>query len=84
MLSTLRVNYTNGHSAEVRIRLLLNGRSISVAQLGPDFIILREAESLPPCDAEMSLTIDGDEERWSIRLPEGLRTESKRVPIARI
>jgi hypothetical protein len=76
--------YQTGHSADVRIRLLLNGSSIPVSQLGPDFIILQEAQGHPPCDAEMSLTIDGEEETWSIRLPEGLSAESERVPIARI
>jgi hypothetical protein len=37
-----------GHSAQVKMRLLLNGSSIPVAQMGPDFLILKSPfEHLP-------------------------------------
>jgi hypothetical protein len=71
----------NGHSADVRIRLILNDRSIPVAQLRPDFLILHEPIEHPPADAEMILIVDGREESWHVRLPEGLRTVE---PITRI
>jgi hypothetical protein len=74
----------SSHSADVRIRLLLNGSSLSVAQLGPNFIILREAQNHPPCEGEISLTIDGKEKRWPVRLPEGLPANRTRVPIATV
>jgi hypothetical protein len=75
-------DYRNGHSAEVRMKLMLNGWSLPVAQLGPDFLILHEASEHPPANAEMSLVVDGHEERWPIRLPKGLSLGDRRVPIA--
>ena len=77
-------DYRNGHSAEVRMRLLLNGWSVPVAQLGPDFLILHEASEHPPADAEMSLTVDGHEERWRIRLPRGFQEGDRIVPTSAI
>lgn len=77
-------NYRNGHSAVVQMRLLLNGSSLSVAQLGPDFLILQDSHDHPPAEAEMSLTVDGQEERWRIRLPQGIRSSERLVPISNI
>ncbi|HTG42949.1 MAG TPA: hypothetical protein VK633_00335 [Verrucomicrobiae bacterium] len=75
-------DYRNGHSAEVRMRLMLNGWSLPVAQLGPDFLILHEAIEHPPAKAEMSLIVDGHEERWVIRLPKGLPAGDRIIPIS--
>ena len=75
-------DYRNGHSADVRMRLMLNGWSLPVAQLGPDFLILHEPREHPPADAEMSLIVDGHEERWTVRLPKGLQAGERIVPIS--
>jgi len=72
----------NGHSADVRIRLSVNGLELPVAQLGPDFLILRKSTSYPPAQAEISMSVDGDEERWKIDLPEGITPERIKTPIA--
>ena len=77
-------DYRNGHSADVRMRLLLNGFSLRIGQLGPDFLILREFREHPACEAEISLTVDGQEERWPVYLPEGPRPSDQRTPIAKI
>ena len=34
------------------------------SQLGPDFIILRETLDHPPSEAEITMSIDGREDRW--------------------
>ena len=74
---------TNGHSAEVEMRLLLNGSCFSISHMGPDFVRLGEPAQHPPCEAEIVLTIDGNEERWRVYLPEGLRLDHGRVPVRR-
>jgi hypothetical protein len=70
-----------GHSADVRIHLLVNGSVLSVAQLGPRFIILRNPVDHPPCDAEIVMSIDGEESRWGVYLPDGLSVVGGRTRI---
>ena len=66
------------------MRLLLNGRSLPIAQLGPDFLMLREPAEHLPSEAEITLAVDGQEERWPVRLPEGIHREHKRIPVSKI
>ena len=70
-----------GHSAEVRISLLLRGHSIPVAQLGPGFLLLDAPTDHPPGPASIVLRVDQSERRWDIRLPNGISAASKRVAI---
>jgi len=60
------------YSADVRMQLYVCGRILRIGQLGPDFIVLDEAIDLPPCQAEISLSIDGRVDQWTIHLPHGL------------
>ncbi len=46
------------------MRLILGERSLSVAQAGPDMLILAEPASLPACDGEFELVVDADKHRW--------------------
>jgi hypothetical protein len=56
---------------------------MSIAQLGPDFVILVDiAEQWPPADAEIFLRVDESERRLSVFLPEGIERERKEVRIA--
>jgi hypothetical protein len=55
--------------------------SLPVAQLGPDFLLLKRPLDHPANDATIVLSVDGNERRWSVRLPEGISAESRRVPI---
>ena len=61
----------NGYSADIRMRLNVNGFVLPIGQLGPDFIILRDPTEHPPADAEIVMSIDGEESRWNVHLPEG-------------
>lgn len=70
-----------GHSAQVDMHLLVNGGSIPVAQMGPDFLILKEPSDHPPGQATMVLQVDQSERRWPVRLPNGISAGSKRVTI---
>jgi hypothetical protein len=73
---------SRGHSADVRIHLHVNGHRLPVAQLGPDLLILRTPVDHPPGEAEISMTIDGDERRWRVRLPVGVAAGKPETKIA--
>ena len=59
--------------------LLLNGHAIPIAQMGPDFLILDEPIDHPPCVADVVLSVDGKEKRWTVRLPEGIHRDRNQV-----
>ena len=61
-----------GYSADVRMYLTIRGDVLRIAQLGPDFLILRNTAEYPPCEAEITISIDGDERRWRVYLPDGI------------
>jgi hypothetical protein len=73
---------TATHSADVRIHLLVNGWALPVAQLGPEFLILRTPVDHPPCDAEIALSIDGQESRWAVHLRNGIQVDRRKTLIA--
>lgn len=70
------------HSAKVRMRLIVNGASISITHMGSDFLLIESAGDHPPADATIVLQVDQSERRWSVSLPNGISTGSKRVAIA--
>jgi hypothetical protein len=71
-----------GHSAQVKMQLLVNGSSLSVAQMGPDFLLVDAPIDHPPTDARLVLQVDQSERRWNVRLPNGISADSTRVAIA--
>jgi hypothetical protein len=71
-----------GHSADVRMQLLLNGTVLPIAQLGPDFLILDKPVDHSPADGEIVLSVDGRERRWPVRLPAGISSAASRIPIS--
>jgi hypothetical protein len=73
-----------GHSAQVTIKLLLDGGSFHVAQLGLDFLLLDAPFDHPPGNARVVLRVDQNERGWEVRLTNGISAASSRVAIARI
>jgi hypothetical protein len=71
-----------GHSAIVRLELHLNGHVLPIAQLGPDFLVLRKSIDHPPVDAEIAMSIDGHESRWPVHLLAGLSAGQRRATIS--
>ena len=71
-----------GHSAEIKMQLLINGSALPIAQSGPDFIVLREKINHAPTEATIVMQIDASARRWSVTLPEGTSLESTRVRTA--
>jgi hypothetical protein len=70
-----------GHSAQVKIQLLIDGSSVAVSQLGPDFLLLDAPFEHPPGNARLVLQVDQSERRWDICLPNGISAAVNRVII---
>jgi hypothetical protein len=71
-----------GHSADVRMQLSLNGYVLPIAQLGPEFLILRSPVEHGPAEAEIMLSIDGNERRWMVHLDNGIHPDRERTVIS--
>src|SRR5438105_15508959 len=69
------------YSADVRMLLSINGHTLSIGQLGPDFIILRNPTDVPPCQAEIAVWIDGRERRWNVYLPQGISAQAPETKV---
>lgn len=69
-------------SADVRIHLHVDGQALSVSHLGPDFLILRTPMDHPPCNAEITMSIDGHESRWTVYLSNGIQVGRCKTAIA--
>jgi hypothetical protein len=74
-------NY-GAHSAQVKMRLVLDGTSIRITHLGPDFVLVESPTDHPPCEASILLGVDDSQTQWRVRLPEGISKGSKRVALA--
>lgn len=55
--------------------------TLSIAQLGPNFLILQDKVAVPPGTGTIILQVDESERRWSVRLPEGIDIAKQRAPI---
>ncbi len=73
---------SSGHSADVQMHLSVNGHTLSIGHLGPDYVILDAPIDYPPSDAEISLSVDGSKSRWKVRLIDGLSASQARSRIS--
>ncbi len=64
------------------MHLLVNGLSLPVTQMGPDFVLVESPVNHPPAAASVVLQVDQTERRWNVRLPGGISANKKRVEIA--
>jgi len=68
------------HSSQVTLRLVLDGRTIPLAQIARDWVVLAGPTELDPGPAEVVLHVDGAPKRWTV----GILLHdsgSRRVPI---
>jgi hypothetical protein len=72
-----------GHSSVIHIQLSVNGMILPVGQLGLNFLVLEHPVDHPPIDAEISMSIDGREERWRVNLPDGIQMGKVKTAIAK-
>ena len=80
----LRASVPQRHSAEVQITLAVNGTTLPVAQLGPDFVTLENPPAVPPQNAEITLTIDGQQRRRQVHLLDGIPIGAASPALVRI
>jgi len=64
------------HSAQVEMRLIINGTTIGITHMGPDFRLVKSPA------ASIFLKVDDSESEWKVRLPEGISKDSNRVALA--
>jgi hypothetical protein len=63
---------TQPQSALVQMHLLFGGMTLSISQLGPDFLMLRDQITMPPGAGEVYLQVNASERHWPVQLPEGI------------
>ena len=69
------------HSARVDIYLLVNGRRLDVASCLGNKCTLRNPDEAAPDHAELVITVDGEERRRRVYLPQGISLESNDVEL---
>jgi hypothetical protein len=70
-----------GHSAQVKIRLMVADADLEVAQLGPDFLLVDSPRDMPPGEARILMRVDGNESSWNVFLTRGISSSSPRVAL---
>jgi hypothetical protein len=73
----MTTNHT-GHSAEVKMHVVRNGCRFQVAQLGPDFLILENADDFDG-PAEVILCVDGVTHGRHVQLQCGRARDQKTI-----
>jgi hypothetical protein len=51
--------------------LIAGEKSYTLAEIGPDFVTLKEPQDLAPGPATVVMRVDGRERRWSVNLSVG-------------
>ncbi len=72
---------TNRYSANLALSLVVGGRTIKLAQVAPDFVVLAEAVELAPCEAEVHVEVDGHLHRRRVFLIDGLEISKTRTRV---
>jgi hypothetical protein len=70
-------NHT-GHSAEVKIHIVRDGSELQVSQLGPDFLLLDEADDFEG-PAQVVLSVDGVTHSRDVQLQWGSTSIEKTI-----
>lgn len=63
------------------MHLLVDRACLSVAQAGPDFIIMATRTDLPATTTELVVQIDDREKRRTLYLPDGIQSSVNRTAI---
>lgn len=66
------------------MQLLVNGSTLSIGQMGSDFLFVDDPIDHPPAEATIVFRVDDNERRWQVRLPEGLAVGRHRVVVAKV
>ena len=68
------------YSSELSAYLELGGTRHVLGQLGPEYLILRDAAAAPPGRGEIVMNHDGEESRLSVLLPRGIELSDGKIP----
>ncbi|MDB5341000.1 MAG: hypothetical protein JWN70_6619 [Planctomycetaceae bacterium] len=77
----LMANLSRHHSAEVHLSLITASGTYRLSQIGPHYLVVAKPENLPPCDGEIVMRVDGAEDRWLVRLVEGINAANRKAAI---
>ena len=75
--SSMTDNHT-GHSAEVKMHVVRDGSKLQVSQLGPDFLLLDEADDFEG-PAQVVLSVDGVTHSCDVQLQRGSTSIEKTI-----
>jgi hypothetical protein len=64
------------------MELRLAERVLRLREIGPDFVTLAAAIEHPPCLATLWCSIDGREHERGVRIPNGMKADSRKVDLA--
>jgi hypothetical protein len=64
------------------MRLLLNGVTFRISQMGPDFVFVEAPSDHPPGRAVIEFQVDDSHRRWEVTLPHGMKAGEERVELA--
>lgn len=65
-----------GHSAEISMSLIVGGQTFAVRGTGPSELVLAKPARIAPSQAELIVTIDGDERKSLIHVSGNGEAES--------
>lgn len=63
------------------MRLLVNGASFRIAQMGPDFLFVKSPCDHPPARATIEMHVDDTRRAWEVTLPQGMKSDDERVAL---
>ncbi len=70
----------HGHSATVKLRLLVGDQEYALARVGPGEVGLRDVcEPVSPTHGIIVVSVDGVENRREVFLPNGIGADGERV-----
>lgn len=74
------------HSAQVSMVLHLDGQDVPLAQMGPDFIILKQSLPLAalPTTASITLKVDEYVKTFPVDFPQGIPAGQRRIALSEV
>jgi hypothetical protein len=74
-------NY-GAYSADVEMRLIVNGESISITHMASDYLLVKCTRDYPPGRATIMMRVDESKSQWDVMLRNGISKDSKHVALA--
>jgi hypothetical protein len=75
---------STGYSTELEGFLCVGSQRLALHELGPDYCVVRSSLPAPPSQAEILLSIDGQESRFTVMLPDGIAPPQTKVSYRKV